>query len=118
AVNHSIDPRTRTFLVKVEVDNADLAIKAGTFTVGRFSLAAVEDVPAVPVAAVMEEEGRAFIWIAEEGHARRLYVRTGERGEGLVVLRSELGEAVEEKEVIVHGQGALAEGDALEMSGA
>jgi len=113
ATNQSVDLKTRTFLVKVEVDNSDWSIKAGTFCSGVFRLSAIQGVLAVPVEALHEEEGRTYVWVADQGKARRAFIRTGENDDRFV----EICEGVQDVEkVVVAGAGILAEGDALEVS--
>ncbi len=112
-VNPSIDRRTRTFLVKVQVDNEDAAIKAGAFAVGTFQLPAYEEVPAVPHEALQEEEGRFYVWVAENGEARRSYVDIGEENEDYVHIVSGVSPG---EEVVVDGYGALTEGDVLDIT--
>ncbi len=113
AISPSIDQSTRTFLVKVAVDNSDLSIMAGAFGVGVFRLPELQDVLAIPEMAVHEEEGRSYVWIADGGQAERRFVNVGEGSNGYVQVREGLepGQAV-----VVDGYGALAEGDSLESS--
>lgn len=113
AVSDAVDLMTRTFLVKVEVANADRAIKGGAFCVGTFRLPTLRNQLAVPVAALQSQEGRSFVWVATgENKARRAFVRTGEQDKAFVEIRE--GLAGNEK-VIVAGQGALADGDSLNV---
>lgn len=110
AVNQAIDRQTRTFEIKVHVPNEDLSIKAGAFGVGEFVLPAQRDVLGVPHEAVIEREGEHYVWVADNGEARRVYVRLGERAEDFVHIREGLEEG---QQVVVRGFGALAEGDDL-----
>ena len=112
-VNPSIDRSTRTFLVKVQVENDDGAIKAGAFAVGTFQLPAYEEAPAVPHQAVHEEEGRFYVWVAENGQAQRAFVDVGEKNDEYVQILTgvSLGQ-----EVVVDGYGALTDGDMLNIT--
>ena len=112
AVNESIDLNTRTFLVKVRIDNRDHSIKAGTFFTGVFQLPPVRDSIAIPTAALRQEGGRSLVWVAEDGRARQLIVVAGEQDDDYVQIRS--GLSGDEKVVIV-GAGALSEGDPLQI---
>lgn len=108
AVNPSIDLQTRNFLVKIEIDNSDFAIKGGAFGTAEFSLPAVRNVLAVPVPSVISQEGQFFVWTVQDGQAHRARVTLGARDEEFIEIR----EGVEEGTVVVvAGQGALAEGD-------
>lgn len=112
AVNQAIEPRTRTFLVKVEVDNSDRAIKSGAFCTGTFLLPTVRDVAAVPIEALQDLEGRSFVWVANNRKAGRVFVRVGEQDQEYVEIREGLTEG---DTVVIEGAGALAEGDELEI---
>ncbi len=113
AVNQSIDLGTRTFLVKVEVDNSDFQIKAGSFAIGMFTLPTIEDAVAVPTESITELEGRFYVWLADNGRARRVEVLPGQAGEGYTQIHQgiEVGDLV-----VVQGAGALAEDDPLEIT--
>ena len=110
AVNQAIDRQTRTFEIKVNVLNEDHAIKAGAFGVGEFALPALEDALSVPQQAVIEQEGQFYVWVADNGEARRRFVNLGQRHEEYVQILEGLEEG---QEVVVRGFGALAEGDDL-----
>lgn len=107
AVSESIDQATRTFQVKVAVDNSDRSIKTGMFCTGEFHLPNKVNVPAVPLDALVQEEGRYYVWVAENSNATRIEVEIGEEdGEYREILSGvETGD-----QVIVEGKGALTEG--------
>src|SRR5690606_21543126 len=112
AVNAAIDVETRTFLVKVAIDNSDLAIKAGAFCTGIFELPSASNVLSVPVSALHTREGEPFVWVVDNGHVNRVFVATGERnGEYVQIVRGLKGNEL----VVVDGAGALSEGDAVEI---
>ena len=112
AVNEAIDLDTRSFLVKVGIDNSDHSIKAGTFCTGVFQLPPVKDALSIPAAALREEGGRSLVWVANGEVARRVVVTTGERADDYVQIRLGL---TGDEQVIVEGAGALSEGNQLEI---
>ena len=112
AVNEAIDLDTRSFLVKVRIDNSDHSIKAGTFCTGVFQLPPVKDALSIPAAALREERGRSLVWVANGEVARRVVVTTGERADDYVQIRLGL---TGDEQVIVEGAGALSEGNQLEI---
>lgn len=114
AVNPKIDQKTRTFLVKVAVDNSEEKMKAGTFCRGIFHLPTVENALAVPKEAILKDEGRAFCWIANNRKAHRSFLRIGVEGDDFVHVLEGLQEG---QLVIIEGAGALAEGDPLDVVG-
>jgi HlyD family secretion protein len=112
AVNDAIDMSTRTFLVKVGIDNSDHSIKAGTFFSGVFQLQPIRDAIAIPTVALRQEGGRSFVWIADSGSARQQIVVSGEQTEEYVQIRSGLSG---DETVVIEGAGALSEGDPLQI---
>ena len=112
AVNQSIDTTTRTFTVKVEVDNNDRVIKTGMFCTGIFHLPTKSDVPAVPNEALVQEEGRYYVWMAKDDIATRVEVTLGERDSDYreIISGVEPGD-----QVIVEGKGALTEDISLNI---
>jgi HlyD family secretion protein len=114
AVNQAIDLSTRTFLVKVGVDNSDESIKAGTFCVGFIRLPPMKSVLAVASVALIEEGGRALVWVSDEGIARKVVVETGEQVDDYVQILSGL---TGNEMVVTEGAGALLDGDQLRVIG-
>lgn len=111
-VNRSVDRRTRNFLVKVTVDNPGGAIKGGAFAVGEIHLPTDTNALSLPREAVMRDEGRAFVYIANGGTASRRYIRVGEEQDGRVQIREGLDES---SLVILQGRGAISDGDDVEI---
>lgn len=113
AVNQSIDLQTRTFLVKVEVDNSDFKIKSGAFATAVFDLPAVKNALAVPMQSVISLEGQSFLWVVRDGKAYRVPVTIGAGDEAFVEVQQG---AEEGAVVVVEGMGALAEGDPVKAT--
>jgi multidrug efflux pump subunit AcrA (membrane-fusion protein) len=112
AVNESIDQKTRTFLVKVAVENLDNLIKAGAFCTGRYDLPPIENAIAVPANALLTREGQTFVWVAQDGTAHQVDVVVGERMDGWIEIVSGLTGS---EQVVIEGAGALSRGDAVQI---
>jgi RND family efflux transporter MFP subunit len=112
AVNPKIDPQTRTFLIKVRVDNQEGRLKAGLFCSGLLSLPSVQGGIAVPSAAVLNDEGRSYVWVAKAGMVKRRVIQVGATAEGFVEVTDglETGE-----KVVVEGTGGLMDGSPVEV---
>jgi RND family efflux transporter MFP subunit len=86
-VSNRIQPGTQTFEVRIEIGNQGQKIKAGAFT--RVTLAApVEGSSIVLPTRVIQksENGAAYVFVVENGAARKLAVTLGEsQGEDTVV---------------------------------
>ncbi len=104
AVNPKIDPQTRTFLIKVRVDNQEGRLKAGLFCSGLLSLPAVQGGIAAPAAAVLNDEGRSYVWVVKAGTVKKRVIQIGANTEGFVEVTDglEMGE-----KVVVEGSGGL-----------
>jgi len=113
AVNEAIDQNTRTFLVKVAVDNSDTRIKAGAFCTGNYRLPPIDNAIAVPSTALQTREGQTFVWVVQDGKAHKVDVVIGEHSGGWIEIVSGLTGS---EQVIVEGSGALAEGDAIQVN--
>ncbi len=76
-VNPSIDISTRTFKIKIRVDNSNFKLPDGLFCTGVFNLPEMKNKPAVPKEALDEHEGQAIVWIIKDGKAHMQDVTEG-----------------------------------------
>ena len=113
AVNAKIDPQTRTFLIKVSVDNQGGRLKAGLFCSGSMSLPAVEGATAVPASAVLNDEGRSYVWVAKGGKVERRLIQLGVTTGGFVQVTKGLQTG---EKVVVEGTGGLMDGSPIEIN--
>jgi membrane fusion protein (multidrug efflux system) len=107
AVNPKIDPQTRTFLIKVRVKNEEERLKAGLFCSGLLELPPLLGAIAVPSAAVLNDEGRSYVWVAQAGEVKRRLIQVGVSAGGFAQATEGL-EAGEQ--VVVEGLGGLMDG--------
>lgn len=101
-----VDPVTRSLFVRAEIPNRDGALKPGMF----MTVTLQGDVlPAliVPEAAIVPEQGRAYVFIVEDGVAHRREVSVGRRKPGEVEITSGLKEG---ERVVVDGTQNLRDG--------
>jgi membrane fusion protein (multidrug efflux system) len=77
AVNDSIDPATRTYLVKMPVPNPDRRLKAGVFAHVEITPLAKANVLVVPPAAVRTEDGRTRVFAVREQTAIAVPIEIG-----------------------------------------
>ncbi len=66
-VGPTMDERTRTVKVRVAAANPDAKLRAGMFASVRIFLPGREEALAVPSAAVLSDEGRAFVFVHHHG---------------------------------------------------
>jgi len=113
AVNPKVETASRTFRVKVEVDNRDGRLQAGLFVSAVFRLPVQAAQPSVPAAALSRDEGRSRVWIVREGKAFPAEVVEGVVQDGRVQIVQGLAAG---EVVIVEGAGGLVEGNPVTVS--
>jgi len=96
AVSDTIDPSTRTYLVKMRVPNQDFRLKAGVFAQVEIYPRGKADALLVPREAIRTEEGRTKVLVVRDGRAAAVPVEIGIASEDSAeVLRGiEVGEEV------------------------
>jgi len=87
-VSPAMDKSSRTVKVRVEVKNGDGRLLAGMFAMVKLYLPGDDEVLAVPQQAVLEDEGRAFVFVHHRGeyYVRRPVV-PGRRWAGWVEIK-------------------------------
>jgi cobalt-zinc-cadmium efflux system membrane fusion protein len=86
-VGATMSEQTRTVKVRATVENPDFELRPGMFCEATFSLAngKAEEVLAIPRAAVLEDEGRAFVFTFwKDGYFARREIRKGRDFFGMV----------------------------------
>jgi len=92
AVSDTIDPATRTYLVKMRVPNPDFAIKAGVFAHIEITPSAKTNILLVPRIAIRSEDGRTRVLLVEDGRAAAAPVQLGIVSEDAAEVLSGLDE--------------------------
>lgn len=106
-LNSALDSSSRTLMAEVHVPNRDQLIKPGMFA--RVSLVLAEDKGSllVPAEAVVEEEGKDFVYSVAEGKANRRAVTRGWAQNSFVAITKGLEEG---EQIVVAGQQRLKPG--------
>jgi membrane fusion protein (multidrug efflux system) len=98
-IDSRIDPVTRSIFVRAEIPNRDGTLKPGMFM--NVALQGdVQDALVVPEAAIVPEQGRAYVFVVVDGIAQRREVGIGRRKPGEVEVTSGLKEG---ERVVVDG---------------
>ena len=99
--------------VTVEVNTKETGFKPGAFVRVALRTDTLTAALLIPKQAVLEQDGESFVFVADAEKARRVKVVLGYEHEGVVQIRSglDLGD-----KVVVAGQGALKEGDRLNVA--
>lgn len=111
AVSPSVDPKTRTALVYLDVPAA-AGVRAGMFAQGAFVLGESEAMT-VPAESVVPRDGFNFVYrLNADGHVQGVKVTTGRRVDDRVEVVPADGSALDaDSRVVVKGAGFLADGD-------
>ena len=111
-ITHALDPRTRTMLVEVDVDNADEALRPGSYVNENHTVPASGAV-AVPADAIALRGGMPFVAIAQSGKAHYVPVEVAD-DDGKTV-RLARGVAIGD-DVLVHPSDDIVEGVAVQLT--
>lgn len=90
AVNPKLNRETRTFRIKIDVNNEDLKLPAGLFTVAQFDLPDATGQPAIPKEAVTRNQGLSRVWLIRDGEAHAIDIREGQETEDWLMVRDGL----------------------------
>lgn len=106
-VSPTVNRESGTVRVKVEVTPAP-GFKPGLFVTLRIVVETRPDALVVPKRAVLhDDEDGPFLFVVEQGRARRIWVKTGFQREGAVEITEGLGDTAQVAQVVVEGQDTL-----------
>lgn len=110
----TINPATRSFTVEIEIPNRNDLLKPGMFVRTSMNLGEVEAF-VVPASAVMLQEGTniRYVFVAENGIAKRLEVVLGKRFDDRLEIISE--NLKENEKLVSEGQSRLLNNDKIEI---
>jgi len=96
SINVSADPSSRVFKGKIQLDNPDQTLKPGSFAKAELFNGQIVEVATVPIAALAGNEGSSYVYVNDQGIARKRSVTIGETDENVVVIKSgvQKGESV------------------------
>jgi HlyD family secretion protein len=106
------NPVTHTFPVEIGI-SADPMLRAGMIATAHVKVQSTKDVPSLPVDAVLERGGDFFVFVPENGAARRRTVAIGLKTEGSVQIISGLQTG---DEVLYVGHKDLRDGDPIRLT--
>ncbi|NND00436.1 MAG: efflux RND transporter periplasmic adaptor subunit [Gammaproteobacteria bacterium] len=111
-IDSRIDQATRSFTVRAAIDNTDDNLRPGMSFKIEFQLPG-QSYPVVPEAAIIWGGDGAYVWVVDNGKARRQSVTIVSRQEGQVLVRASIPEG---GVVIAEGVQKVREGTAVEFS--
>lgn len=106
----ALDEGTRSLLVEADLPNPDLILRPGMYAIVRIGVEMHTDVMLVPAAALVREKAAGFLFLLEDGRAKRVPVKFGfNDGESVEVLEG----LPEGARVILPGKTTLVAGQAV-----
>lgn len=108
-IDSRIDPATRSVTVRAEIPNRDGVLRPGMFMTVQLQ-GAVAQALLVPEAAIVPEQGRAYVFVVENNVAARREVKLGQRRPGEVEIVTGLREG---ERIVVDGTQNLREGSRI-----
>lgn len=112
-INLTANPSARNFDCRIEVNNKDLALRPGVFAKAEISKGNQVQAIAVPLSAVMGDDGNYFVYVAEKGTARQKTVSIGEIGKDVAQVKSGLQPG---EQIIITNLNTLQNGDAVKVA--
>jgi membrane fusion protein (multidrug efflux system) len=73
----ALDRATKTMLIEVEMTNRDMMLRPGMLVNARIGLEKKDDALLLPLAALVKEKVNSFVFLAANGVAKKLPVKTG-----------------------------------------
>ncbi|WP_290652523.1 efflux RND transporter periplasmic adaptor subunit [Aquisalimonas sp.] len=90
-ISSRVDPITRSVRVQAEFDNEEGRLRSGMFMTARLVLAEREALM-VPEEALLKEGRGSYVYVIEDGRARRVEVTSGQRVDGRVEVIGDVGD--------------------------
>ncbi|MBI2360254.1 MAG: efflux RND transporter periplasmic adaptor subunit [Deltaproteobacteria bacterium] len=106
-LNSALDPSSRTLVAEIHVPNGQQLLKPGMFARVSLVLGEQKDSLLVPAEAVVEEDGKDFLYTVADGKAVRREVSRGWSQNSLVAVNKGVGEG---EKIVVAGQHRLKPG--------
>jgi membrane fusion protein (multidrug efflux system) len=112
AIVPTADPASKTFELRVEIDNPDLEILVGMSAVVRVTAAVHNDVLVAPQSVVNESPNGRFVFVVEAGVAKKREVKLGAVEADKVVLLEGISQG---ESLVIQGQRDLIDGQKVRI---
>lgn len=113
AVSYKVDPMTRTFKVKIEVENKDYKLKAGAFARVKITVREAKNSLLIPKNALLESGGGRAVMVVNDGAAKIKKIQTGIVSDNLIeVISSGLSEG---EDVVIEGFEGIGDGSKVRV---
>lgn len=113
-IDVSANPSARVFDCKIEVSNQNQELRPGIFAKVEINKGESTQSIAVPVSALMGDEGNYFVFVLEKGIARKKTVSVGEISKDTAEIKTGLKQG---EQIIITNLNTLQDGDLVTVSG-
>lgn len=113
AVDNRIDPVSRSFRTRAIIPNPEGTLPAGMFMSLELTLSQNERV-VIPEEALVFQAAQTYVFVVENGTAKRVVVRTGLRRDGMVAILEGVDEG---STIVLRGLQSLRDGSTVEIIG-
>ena len=107
--------QTGMYTVKVEMDNSKGNIKSGMMAEVHFTMESSDDTIVLPRNAVIEKEGETYVYIVENGAAKKVAVELGIEAEDTIEITAGLSDG---DAVVTKGQTYISDGEEVNIANA
>ena len=107
--------QTGMYTVKVELSNKDGKIKSGMMAEVSFTMASADDTILLPRNAVIEKDNETYVYVVDNGVAKKTAVELGIEAEDTIQITSGLNKG---DNVVTKGQTYLSDGEEVNVSNA
>ncbi len=107
------DARTQSYPIEIKIPNEDGVLKGGMFAEIRIVVDKAEDTLAVPLASIVNKDGKDIIYIVEDERVRQVEIQTGFINDKLVQV---LDGVKENDVVVIKGQNFINDGTKVSIS--
>lgn len=114
SIEQTANMQTKLYAVVLSVPSDVAGLISGMFADVTFYTETASDTVAVPSEAIMTANGEQYVFVVENGTAKRVAVTTGLNGAGVTEVRSGVTAG---QQVVVVGQQYLSDGDAVRVVG-
>lgn len=109
---YALDSSTKNMAVEVEIPNADFLLRPGMYASCELILENRDDVQLIPAEALVSEKNKAWVFVARDGKAARVPIRTGfDDGVSVEVLEG----IASGDQVILAGKQAIQDGQPVDI---
>lgn len=107
--------QTGMYTVKVEMDNKDGKIKSGMLAEVNFTMESSDDTIVLPRNAVIEKEGETYVYVVENGVAKKVIVELGIEAADTIEITKGLKNG---DDVVTKGQTYISDGEEVNIANA